>query len=213
MNREDQEKAMTAEELLIHELAERAGISVRTIRYYIDEGLLPQPSYQGKYSYYTLNYVDRLELIRRLKESYLPLREINEIMNSLTDDQVRKRLNELPASSPKFSLEQKPSQPTAKPGAKALDYINQVMDTQTKHRMKGTSDQPQPTITKQREMASQINFNSSEPSPSKEEDEIWQRISLAPGVELNLRRPLDPVTENLVQQVINFARRIFHFNS
>ena len=59
---------MTTEELLIHELAARAGISVRTIRYYIEEGLLPQPSYQGKYSYYTLNYLDRLELIRRLKE-------------------------------------------------------------------------------------------------------------------------------------------------
>ncbi|OGN91102.1 MAG: hypothetical protein A2Y88_02195 [Chloroflexi bacterium RBG_13_48_10] len=204
---------MTAEELLIHELAERAGISVRTIRYYIDEGLLPQPSYQGKYSYYTLNYLDRLELIRRLKESYLPLREISEIMNSLTDDQVRNRLSELPASSPKFSVEQKPRQPTAKPGAKALDYINQVMDTQTKYRMKGTSDLPQPTITKQREITSQMNSIAAESAPIMEVDEIWQRISLAPGVELNLRRPLDPVTENRVQQLINFARRIFHFKS
>ena len=204
---------MTAEELLIHELAERAGISVRTIRYYIDEGLLPQPSYQGKYSYYTLNYLDRLELIRRLKESYLPLREISEIMNSLTDDQVRSRLNEFPPPNPKYSPEQKPRQPAAKPGAKALDYINQVMDTQTKYRLKGTSDQSQPTITKQRETTSHMNSIVAESSPIMEVDEIWQRISLAPGVELNLRRPLDPVTENQVQQLINFAKRIFHIKS
>jgi DNA-binding transcriptional MerR regulator len=210
---------MTAEELLIHELAERAGISVRTIRYYIDEGLLPQPSYQGKYSYYSLNYLDRLELIRRLKESYLPLREIREIMNSLTDDQVSMRLTELPPSSPKFSTEQPSHQPAAKPGAKALDYINQVMDTQTKYRMKGTLNQPQPNFSKPREMASPINFNTpepspiAEPSPIMEEDEIWQRISLVPGVELNLRRPLDADTERQVQQLINLAKRIFHFKS
>jgi DNA-binding transcriptional MerR regulator len=83
---------MTTEELLIHELAERAGISVRTIRYYIEEGLLPQPSYQGKYSYYSKAYLDRLELIRRLKDSYLPLKEILSIMNSLSDEDVHRRL-------------------------------------------------------------------------------------------------------------------------
>ncbi len=204
---------MTAEELLIHELADRAGISVRTIRYYIDEGLLPQPTYQGKYSYYSLNYLDRLELIRRLKESYLPLREIREIMNSLSDDQVSIRLNEMPPSSPKFSAEQPARQPADKPGAKALDYINQVMDTQTKNRMKGTLNQPQPTFSKHHEMASPINFNAAEPSPITDDNEIWQRISLAPGVELNLRRPLDVNTERQVQQLINLAKRIFHFKS
>jgi DNA-binding transcriptional MerR regulator len=71
---------MTTEELLIHELAEKAGVSVRTIRYYIEEGLLPPPTYEGKYSFYSTAYLDRLELIRRLKDSYLPLREIREIM-------------------------------------------------------------------------------------------------------------------------------------
>jgi DNA-binding transcriptional MerR regulator len=210
---------MAAEELLIHELAERAGISVRTIRYYIDEGLLPQPTYQGKYSYYSLNYLDRLELIRRLKESYLPLREIREIMNSLTDDQVSMRLNELPPSSPKFSVEQPARQPAAKPGARALDYINQVMDTQTKNRMKGTLNQPQSSFSKPREMAPPNIFNAAEPlpiaepSPTKEKDDIWQRISLAPGVELHLRRPLDADTEHQVQQLISLAKRIFHFKS
>jgi DNA-binding transcriptional MerR regulator len=204
---------MTTEELLIHELAERAGISVRTIRYYINEGLLPQPTYQGKYSYYSLNYLDRLELIRRMKESYLPLREIREIMNSLSDDQVSMRLNELPPSSPKFSVEQPSRQPAAKPGARALDYINQVMDQQTKNRMKGTLNQPPSSFSKPREMASPINFNAAEPSPTMERDNIWQRISLAPGVELHLRRPLDVDTEHQVQQLINLSKRIFHFKS
>ena len=80
---------MTQEELLIHELAEKAGVTVRTIRYYIEQGLLPEPKYQGRYSYYTLSFLDRLELIRRLKDSFLPLSEIREIMISLTDAEVQ----------------------------------------------------------------------------------------------------------------------------
>lgn len=199
---------MTTEELLIHELAAKAGISVRTIRYYIEEGLLPPPSYQGKYSYYTLNYLDRLELIRRLKESYLPLREIREIMSSLTDNEVRKRLEELSQSSPKFSVEQKPAQPSAKPGAKALQYIDRLMEDQTRYKTKGTNDQQQPTLNTQERLFKHIT-NPPDQTFVINEDEFWQRISLAPGVELHLRKPLDPSTESRVYQLLTYAKKMF----
>ena len=112
---------MVDEELLIHELAQRAGISIRTIRYYIEEGLLPQPNDQGKYSTYTSTFLDRLELIRRLKESYLPLREIREIMNSLTDSEVQQKLQEPTLPAPKTFGQPLPVQPAEKPGEKAYD--------------------------------------------------------------------------------------------
>jgi len=199
---------MTAEELLIHELAERAGISVRTIRYYIEEGLLPQPAYQGKYSYYTLNYLDRLELIRRLKDSYLPLREIREIMSSLTDDQIRIRLKELPPLSPKFSAQSAPAQPGPKPGAKALEYIDRLMEDQTRHKIGSTSEKPQSRFRKEREKFLEVN----QPIHFQAEvqsEETWSRVSIAPGVELNLRQPMDDDTERQVHQLIDFARRLF----
>lgn len=60
----------------INELAKRAGVSVRTIRFYIDEGLLPAPTNRGRYSTYTDEYLDRLELIRMLKDRFLPLKRI-----------------------------------------------------------------------------------------------------------------------------------------
>ncbi len=199
---------MTTEELLIHELAQRAGISVRTIRYYIEEGLLPQPAYQGKYSYYTLSYLDRLELIRKLKESFLPLREIREIMGSLTDAQVRRKLKEMPLSSPKLSLEQLPSQPAPKPGAKALDYINRLMEDQTKYRSKETVAQPPTSHLRGLESPGapghRIQFQA--PTNAKE---TWLHIQLAPGVELHLRQPLEPDTQMQVDQLINLAQNIF----
>jgi DNA-binding transcriptional MerR regulator len=204
---------MTTEELLIHELARRAGISIRTIRYYIAEGLLPPPSYQGKYSHYNEKYLERLELIRRLKESYLPLREIREIMNSLSDDQVKERLKQPSPPSPRYSPEQMSIRSEAKPGSKALEYINQVMDTQAQYRMKGSLNQAHPGVSPSRAMSTPIDFNAAEPAPIKEENETWQRLTLAPGVELNLRKPMEANMERRVQQLINLAKRIFHFES
>lgn len=201
---------MTAEELLIHELAERAGISVRTIRYYIDEGILPEPKYQGKYSYYTPNFLDRLELIRRLKDSYLPLREIGEIMNSLSDEEVKAKLRESSPSSPKFNTQ--PSPPRLKPGSRAMEYIDRVMEDQTRYREKGTTDQLQNQLFQDTnirlQQARQINI-----LPPESDNEVWQRISLAPGVELHLRMPLKPATQRLVERLIDFAKRTFQSKS
>jgi len=79
-------------QLLVHELAERAGVSVRTIRYYITEGLLPAPTTRGRYAYYSEEYLDLIELIRRLKDAYLPLREIRSLVLNLPSEIVRQVL-------------------------------------------------------------------------------------------------------------------------
>ncbi len=60
----------------IGELAERSGVTVRTIRYYVEEGLLPPPPRRGKYGDFDESYVQRLQLIHQLKEERLPLPEI-----------------------------------------------------------------------------------------------------------------------------------------
>jgi DNA-binding transcriptional MerR regulator len=198
---------MVTEELLIHELAERAGISVRTIRYYIEEGLLPQPSYQGKYSYYTPNYLDRLELIRRLKESYLPLREIREIMTSLSDDEVKHKLLEPSSSSPKFYSQPTPAQPNARPGQNALRYISQLMEDQTRYKTKGTAKKESILKEPQELLVMQSNQLPDITEPTGQE--TWLRITLAPGVELHLHQPLPSSSESRVRQLLSFARKIF----
>ncbi len=60
----------------IGELAERSGVTVRTIHYYIEQGLLPAPPRRGKYGEFDPSYVDRLRLIRQLKAQHLPLSAI-----------------------------------------------------------------------------------------------------------------------------------------
>jgi DNA-binding transcriptional MerR regulator len=66
----------TQRDYSIGELADRAGVSTRTVRYYVSEGLLPPPVVAGPNSRYNDAHLERLAIINRLKEQYLPLKEI-----------------------------------------------------------------------------------------------------------------------------------------
>ena len=78
-----------AERLTLGDLTSAADVSVRTVRYYIAEGLLPPPEGSGPGSAYSQGHLDRLRLIQRLKEAYLPLKEIRRRLSGLSDDEVR----------------------------------------------------------------------------------------------------------------------------
>lgn len=56
-----------AEQLTIAELADRTGISVRTIRFYTGMGLIPPPVVRGRLGLYDERHVARLELVRDLQ--------------------------------------------------------------------------------------------------------------------------------------------------
>jgi DNA-binding transcriptional MerR regulator len=60
----------------LDELATEAGVSPRTVRYYVQKGLLPAPQFRGKDTSYDRDHLFRLRVIRRLQEAYLPLEAI-----------------------------------------------------------------------------------------------------------------------------------------
>ena len=57
----------------LDELARAAGTSARTVRYYVQRGLLPAPAFRGKDSAYGHEHLVRLRAIRRLQEAFFPL--------------------------------------------------------------------------------------------------------------------------------------------
>jgi len=80
--------ALPSHYLRIGELADRAGVSVATIKFYIREGLLPPPPVKtGRtMGYYDEAYLERLLLIRKLRdEHYLPLRAIRLLLEERGD--------------------------------------------------------------------------------------------------------------------------------
>ncbi len=140
---------MIQNEYLIQELAEKAGVSLRTIRYYQQEGLLPKPINRGKYAYYNQEHLERLLLIQELKKNYLPLKEIREQINSLTPQQVQSVLeshNVENANKPNFEAAIKNK--TLQPGStEALDYISRLLNKQSEfHNQETRKSSAQPPM-------------------------------------------------------------------
>jgi DNA-binding transcriptional MerR regulator len=246
------------EELLhtIGELAEKAGVTPRTIRYYTAEGLLPAPETRGRYALYADEHLRRLQLIARLKEAYLPLEEIKAYMRELTAEQVRQLLAQ---------YDQAPEPETP---ASAADYISQVLNVwsappmQVKASLRPAQKTPDPETVGFRlraptapggpEQASAERADIPAPPqrlgfaeplapvaaeapptppaaaparggllkrlvPQRREvaaqlesaEETWQRVGLAPGVELHVREPLSPDIRQRVTRLIEQARELF----
>ncbi len=62
--------------MTLRELAERAGVAPRTVRYYVARGLLPPPEGRGRAARYGREHLERLERIRQLRAGGLTLAEI-----------------------------------------------------------------------------------------------------------------------------------------
>lgn len=72
-------------EYKVSELADKAGVTKRTIHYYISKGLLLPPEGSGVNSVYNDEHLERILLIKKLQAEYMPLNKIREyILNNPT---------------------------------------------------------------------------------------------------------------------------------
>jgi DNA-binding transcriptional MerR regulator len=162
----------------IGELAEKAGVTPRTIRYYTAEGLLPAPDTRGRYALYNTDHLNRLQLIARLKEAYLPLEEIKGHMSELTAEQVRQLLAQ-------YDQAPEPESP-----ASAADYISQVLNvwsvppTQVKSSLKPAQQAPEAQTSSFRLRAPGV--------PGSPEQERAENPDMPAPQQLGFAEPLAP---------------------
>ena len=191
----------------IHELAEKAGVSVRTVRFYIDEGLLPAPQVHGRYSVYSDEYLARLELIRLLKDRYLPLREIRSLLQSASNENVLDLLKQEREQVTGDNLQKikDAQEPESGTNSSALEYVNRVLKRQPTSR-------PRLEETTKNYFFNGVQAGISSPYPdsSTGETESWSRIRLAPGVELHIQQPIEKSIRKKLFQLIEFARKLFN---
>ncbi len=79
---------MAPDPLTLQEICELVNVSSRTVRYYIQQGLLPPADRAGPGATYGQGHLDRLNLILRLKSQHLPLSEISRRLNGLSDADI-----------------------------------------------------------------------------------------------------------------------------
>jgi DNA-binding transcriptional MerR regulator len=184
------------EEFLIGELSVRAGVTLRTIRYYTSEGLLPDPIKRGSRYYYTQDHVDRLKEIDRLKRRYLPLQEIKHLLAVASSEDLQKLLEMQDGYA-----REKPAQPwDAKKKSDAQEYIDGLLSNPEWDLQKGSI----PTRGHRKNVMIDVHQG----LESELNGEAWTRIQLIPGVELHVIEALDPKIKILVEELIQHARKL-----
>jgi DNA-binding transcriptional MerR regulator len=200
-------------EYSLQELAKLSGLTPRTIRFYIENGLLAAPTALGPKARYTDEHLDRLRVIRRLQAAHLPLAEI------------RNRLRELPADA----LTALAADQTSQPADSAIDYINRLLrPTPPPASMPASMPAPpsvpplasMPAAVPERTMLRRVAepepaqpVQNAQPAenaakPNEPERAQWERISLDPDIEIHIRRPLTRQQNKRVERLISIARQL-----
>jgi DNA-binding transcriptional MerR regulator len=184
------------------DLARVVGVTPRTVRYYIVQGLLPGANEPGPAAWYDDRHASRLRLIRELQRQHLPLAEIRTRLAELGDDDVTELLAS-EASKPQTSE------------SSALDYIRTILGAES------ASPPPEPQtarslprrMTLARPMASPpfVVWSIADlaaPSAPTTERSQWDRIALTNDIELHMRRPLSRLDNKRVERLITIARQV-----
>ena len=214
------------------ELADLGGVTPRTVRYYLAQGLLPSVGSSGPGSKYDQGHLARLRLIRRLQAEHLPLAEIRRRLEALTDDEIVGLAGQAEPPPPSDS---------------ALDYLRSVLDGSSAHRrvieapaapvqvppprlspasvprghrtsevagmalreaaVEGGGPLPAAAGVVSRPRRAAVSAVPAAPERAVERSQ-WERVVITPDVELHIRRPLVRAQSKQVDRLITIAREL-----
>jgi len=166
----------------LEELCRQAGVTVRTVRYYISEGLLPPPHGQGLAARYGNQHLQRLLAIAHLKEQYLPLREIRRVLGGLDETGIAA----LARSRPPLVAAEDPQSSEEIASSPAASYIQEVLG----HPVAST-----PRASSARSAA---------PAPEK----TWRRLPITADAELLIDTDLYDRRQEQIESLLIWAKRL-----
>lgn len=165
------------------QLCDAADVTPRTVRYYIQQGLLPAPETRGPGAHYHEGHLARLRLIKRLQREHLPLGEIRKRVAKLSDDQIESLMQSAPG----------------KRDPSALGYIRELL----------AGSAPQLTRAGGLMTLPRLSLGSRQTPPPQPARSNWERTTLTPDIELHVRRPLTREQNRSVERLLEFARELF----
>lgn len=177
------------QEYAIGELADLAGVTPRTIRYYVSIGLLPSPEQAGPRTRYTDGHLKRLRLIRHLQRQHLPLGEIGARLQGLDDESVEGALDA----------------DVMAPADSALEYIEQLRGGGPPGLMELKEIEPEAYRAPARSFPE---MRPPEPKAQMDTRTRWERVPLSENVELHIRQPGDRRKHKQIERLIQLGREM-----
>jgi DNA-binding transcriptional MerR regulator len=199
------------DDLTLEDLVVKSSLSIRTLRYYMQEGLLPGPDKRGKYARYSQYHLDRIELIQRFKKINLPLQQIRHLLNNMTADEINQLLQSQDRLSPfldYIKMNDEIGSPMPSAGSSALEYIHDLEAGWEQIQAVSSPIRSQSTAPKQPSSIPPSN-NYSKQSQITSNQETWKRIIITEGIELNVKEPKNADEEAKIDKLIAYTRRLF----
>ena len=187
------------------ELADLAGVTPRTVRYYLAQGLLPAVGAAGPGAKYDDAHLARLRLIKRLQREHQPLAEIRARLESLADADVLALVETEPEAPTDSALDYirrvtgraDVSVSPARPPARAVEPLLRRIESSPEQPAPAASSAPAAPVMRLRDLPTEV--------PPRSHRSQWERVSLGPDVELHIRRPLTRSTAKRVDRLIEIA--------
>ena len=173
-----------------------ADVTPRTVRYYIGQGLLASPG-SGPNARYTDGHLARLRVIRRLQREHLPLAEIRHRLGDLPDEEVvamAEASDDASASAPSTDS--------------AADYVRRLIASPVRLAESVTPFTASPPAAGAMPAASPPPAPAASVAAREADRSTWERHTVTPDVEINVRRPLDRHTSKQVDRLIRIAREL-----
>jgi DNA-binding transcriptional MerR regulator len=170
-------------------LADATGIEERTVRSYIERGLLPGAQTRGRSATYSKEHLSRLQVIRSLRRARpnIGLSEIRIFLQNLSPEQIdRLAAGEIIAAPRVIDAS---TRPDGTDSQDASDEDNEIPRTIDWERSAASLTGVERLVCLLREV------NGVTPLPSTSKVEEWRRIAITPDVELSVRAGFD---ENLM---------------
>ena len=172
----------------LKQLCDIAGVTSRTVYFYIQQGLLPHAGTHGPGAKYERRHLARLQLVKLLQREHLPLAEIRERLQGLSDAQVEQAVAEA-SSAPLIS--------NSSSADSALGYIRQLLSKDASS-PRGRQELPHTQRPADGRAGPPVGWDRSQ----------WDRVVLTQDVELHIRRPLTRERNRQVERLLEEARRI-----
>jgi DNA-binding transcriptional MerR regulator len=173
----------------IKDLEEKTGIKVRTIRLYIQEGLVPPPNGTGGGASYDDTHLLHLQAVKVLQESQLKFSGIKEALAAMSADEVRALVADSESGKRTWDSQslQNWIRPVAPPVPTPRDFSFAAI---------GTPQSPQLAATPSASILGRLTRQ------TPQAQETWLRMSPLDGVEVQIRDDVDPKTKELVMQLM-----------